>query len=145
AVARARWRTLDLPADRLDELLRTGRPLPSLTLPVRAPVSGTVVHAELTAGKVIDVSEHLAEVIDLSTVWVRVGVLEKDLHRVAVGQPVEVHLVAYPDDGPGEEPLPRPGDERGGGVGRTRQPARGRAAVPARYGRAGVRRRLRRE
>ena len=98
AVARVRWRTLDLPADRLDELLRTGKPLPGFTLPVRAPVSGTVVHAELTAGKVIDTSEHLAEVIDLSTVWVRVGVLEKDLHRVKVGQTVELHLVAYPGE-----------------------------------------------
>ena len=98
AVARARWRTLDLPADRFDELLRAGKPLAAFTLPVRAPVPGTVVHAELTAGKVIDTSEHLAEVIDLSTVWVRVGVLEKDLHRVRVGQPVELHLVAYPGE-----------------------------------------------
>ena len=98
AVARARWLTLDLPADRLDELLRTGEPLAGLALPVRAPVSGTVIHAEVTAGKVIDVTEHLAEVIDLSTVWVRIGVLEKDLHRVAVGQAVEVRLVAYPDE-----------------------------------------------
>ena len=98
AVARARWRVLDLPADRLDELLRTEKPLPGFTLPVRAPVSGTVVHAELTAGKVIDTSEHLAEVIDLSTVWVRVGVLEKDLHRVKVGQQIELHLIAYPGE-----------------------------------------------
>lgn len=98
AVARARWRALDLPADRLDELLRTGKPLAGLALPVRAPVSGTVIHAEVTAGKVVDVTEHLAEVIDLSTVWVKVGVLEKDLHRVAVGQPVEVRLVAYPGE-----------------------------------------------
>lgn len=98
AVARAKWLALGLPADRLDELFRAGKPLPGLALPVRAPVSGTVVHAELTAGKVIDTSEHLAEVIDLSTVWVRVGVLEKDLHRVTVGQPVELHLVAYPGE-----------------------------------------------
>jgi RND family efflux transporter MFP subunit len=98
AVARARWLALGLPTDRLDELLRTGKPLPGLALPVRAPVSGTVVHAELTAGKVVDTTEHLAEVVDLSTVWVKVGVLEKDLHRVAVGQPVEVHLVAYPGE-----------------------------------------------
>lgn len=98
AVARAKWLALGLSPDRLDELLRAGKPIPGLTLPVRAPVSGTVVHAELTAGKVIDPSEHLAEVIDLSTVWVRVGVLEKDLHRVTVGQPVELHLVAYPGE-----------------------------------------------
>lgn len=98
AVARARWQTLDLPADRLDELLAAGEPLAGLTLPVRAPVAGTVVHAELTAGKFVEPAEHLAEVIDLSTVWVKVGVLEKDLHRVRVGQPVELHLVAHPGE-----------------------------------------------
>lgn len=98
AVARSKWLGLGLPADRLDDLLRRGEPLPGLTLPVTAPVSGTVVHAELTAGKVVEPTEHLAEVVDLSVVWVRVGVLEKDLHRVKVGQPVEVHLVAYPGE-----------------------------------------------
>jgi RND family efflux transporter MFP subunit len=97
-VARAKWLALGLTAERLDELLRAGKPIVGLTLPVRAPVSGTVVHAELTSGKVIDPIEHVAEVIDLSTVWVRVGVLEKDLHRVRVSQPVELHLVAYPGE-----------------------------------------------
>lgn len=57
-----------------------------------------MVHAEVTAGKVVDTSEHLAEVVDLSTVGVRVGVLEKDLHRVRAGQAVELHLVAYPGE-----------------------------------------------
>lgn len=98
AVARAKWLALGLPPESIDTLLRSQKPLPGLTLPVRAPVSGVVVHAELTAGKVIDTTEHLAEVIDLSTVWVRVGVLEKDLHRVKVGQGVELHLVAYPGE-----------------------------------------------
>jgi RND family efflux transporter MFP subunit len=98
ALARVRWNALDLPAEQLDVLLRAGKPLPKLTLPVRAPVSGTVVHAELTAGKVVDVSEHLAEVIDLSTVWVKIDVLERDINSVKVGQAVELHLVAYPDE-----------------------------------------------
>jgi RND family efflux transporter MFP subunit len=98
AVARAKWLSLGLSPELLDSLLRSRKPLPGLTLPVRAPVSGIVIHTEVTAGKVIDTSEHFAEVIDLSTVWVRVGVLEKDLHRVQVGQPVELHLVAYPGE-----------------------------------------------
>ncbi len=97
-LARSKWLGLGLPAARLDELLRRGEPLPGLALPVTAPVSGTVVHAELTTGKVVEPTEHLAEVIDLSTVWVRVEVLEKDLRRVVVGQPVELHLVAYPGE-----------------------------------------------
>ncbi|MCE9562388.1 MAG: efflux RND transporter periplasmic adaptor subunit [Planctomycetes bacterium] len=98
AVARAKWLTLGLPPEGLDELSRTRKPVAGLTLPVRAPVSGVVIHAEVTAGKVVDTTEHLAEVIDLSTVSVRVGVLEKDLGRVLVGQAVELHLVAYPSE-----------------------------------------------
>lgn len=97
-VARAKWASLELPAAQADALLLAGEPVAGLTLPVRSPVAGVVVHAELTAGKVIDPSEHLAEVVNLSTVWVRVGVLEKDLRRVSVGQAVEVQLVAYPGE-----------------------------------------------
>jgi RND family efflux transporter MFP subunit len=98
AVARAKWMGLGLPADRLDDLLRQGTALPGLGLPVAAPVSGTVAHAELTPGRVVEPADHLAEVTDLSTVWVKLGVLEKDLHRVRVGQPVELHLVAHPGE-----------------------------------------------
>jgi cobalt-zinc-cadmium efflux system membrane fusion protein len=97
-VARAKWLGLGLPADRLDDLLDRGEPVAGLTLPIRSPVSGVVARVEPTAGKVVEPAEPLAEVIDLSTVWVRVGVLEKDLPRVAVGQPAEVRLVAYPGE-----------------------------------------------
>ncbi len=97
-VARSRWLALGLRADTFDALLKRGAADPGLTLPVRVPVGGTVIHAELTAGKVVEPTEHLAEVADLSTVWVRVGVLEKDLARVGVGTPVHVRLVAHPGE-----------------------------------------------
>ena len=97
-VARSRWLALGLTADSLDALLKRGVASSELTLPVRVPVGGTVIHAELTAGKVVEPTEHLAEVADLTTVWVRVGVLEKDLHRVALGTPVDVRLVAHPGE-----------------------------------------------
>ena len=94
-VARSKWLALGLDAESLDAILKRGTASPDLTLPVRVPVGGTVIHAELTVGRVVEPTEHLAEVADLSTVWVRIGVLEKDLHRVAVGTPVDVRLVAY--------------------------------------------------
>lgn len=97
-VARSKWVAVGLAADSFDALLKRGKADPDLTLPVRVPVGGTVIHAELTAGKVVEPTEHLAEVADLSTVWVRVGVLEKDLHRVVLGTPVDVRLVAHPGD-----------------------------------------------
>ncbi|MBA4066942.1 MAG: hypothetical protein C0501_25190 [Isosphaera sp.] len=94
AVARAKWAGLGLPGPDLDALLRAGTPQPR-TFPVRTPVRGTVVHADLAVGKVVEPLEHLFEVVDLSAVWVRVDVLEQDLHRVEVGQPIEVRLTAY--------------------------------------------------
>ena len=97
-VARSRWLALGLPGDTFDALLERGAADPGLTLPVRVPVGGTVIHAELTAGKVVEPTEHLAEVADLSAVWVRVGVLEKDLARVGVGTPVRVRLAAHPGE-----------------------------------------------
>ncbi len=97
-VARSRWLALGLTADSLDALLKRGVASSELTLPVRVPVGGTVIHAELTVGKVVEPTEHLAEVADVSTVWVRVGVLEKDLHRVVLGTPVDVRLVAHPGE-----------------------------------------------
>ncbi len=96
-VARAKWASLGLPGPDLDALLRAGKSQPR-TYPVRTPVRGTVVHADLAVGKVIEPLEHLFEVVDLSVVWVRIDVLEQDLHRVEVGQQVEVRLTAYPGE-----------------------------------------------
>ena len=97
-VARSRWLAFGLDAGSLDAVLKQGAANPGLTLPVRVPVGGTVIHAELTVGKVVEPTEHLAEVADLTTVWVRLGVLEKDLNRAAVGTPVDVRLVARPGE-----------------------------------------------
>jgi cobalt-zinc-cadmium efflux system membrane fusion protein len=93
-----KWRALGLPAEPLDALLAGGTPAAAPALPVRSPVSGTVTHADLSVGRVIEPGEHLFEIVDLSTVWARIGVLEKDADRVAAGQEVEVRLTAYPGE-----------------------------------------------
>lgn len=97
-VAESKWQALGLQPETFLALLKKGASDPGLTVPARTPVGGTVIHAELTVGKVIDPTEHLAEVADLSTVWVRLGVLEKDLARVSLGSPVNVRLVAHPGE-----------------------------------------------
>src|SRR5262249_39364327 len=58
-----------------------------------------VVHVDVQPGQVVEPADHLFEVVDLSTVWVKIAVLEKDLARTAVGQPVEGRLAAYPEPG----------------------------------------------
>lgn len=97
-VARNKWLSLGLGQDRLEQLLRERNPRLVRTLPILSPIQGVIIHADVAVGKVVEPTEHLFEVVDLSTVWVKVGVLEKDLHRVGVSQPVELRLAAYPGE-----------------------------------------------
>jgi RND family efflux transporter MFP subunit len=97
-VARGKWRSLGLSEEDLDALLRGGDSRPVGALPILSPIAGVLIHADLAVGKVVEPTEHLFEIVDLSTVWVKIGVLEKDLHLVEVGQPVELELAAYPGE-----------------------------------------------
>ncbi|MFO0936362.1 MAG: efflux RND transporter periplasmic adaptor subunit [Gemmataceae bacterium] len=97
-IAKNKWLALGLEQGAFDKLIKQGKPDPAMTLPVRVPVGGTVIHADLTAGKVIEPTEHLVEVADLSSVWVRLGVLEKDLPQVKVGTKVSIRLKALPGE-----------------------------------------------
>lgn len=67
-----------------------------LRLPIRSTVGGVVVHADLAVGKFIEPTEHLMDIVDLSTVWVKIGVLERDWHRVATGQTVRLTVSGLP-------------------------------------------------
>lgn len=67
-------------------------------LELRSPIGGVVTHADLSIGKVVDPKEHLFEILDLSTVWVKIQVLEKDLAKVSVGQKIELRLTADTDE-----------------------------------------------
>lgn len=67
-----------------------------VSLPIRAPQSGTVSHSDLAVGKVVVADEHLFEVSDLARLWVEIEVLERDLPRVQIGQRVELELTAMP-------------------------------------------------
>ena len=67
-----------------------------LRLPIRSTVGGVVVHADLAVGKFIEPTEHLMDIVDLSTVWVKIGVLEQDWHRVAAGQSVRLTVSGLP-------------------------------------------------
>jgi RND family efflux transporter MFP subunit len=94
-LAKTKWIALGLPSETLQQILG-GLPTKTPLLPVIAPIAGTLSHAERSIGGVIEPGQPLFELIDLSTVWIRLGVLEKDLLRVREGQRVEVHLAAFP-------------------------------------------------
>src|SRR5262249_35813331 len=85
-IARGKWLALGLSQESLAALLQEGSAKAVATLPIRSPLTGTVIHADLSVGRVVEPAEHLFEIVDLSSVWVQIGILEKDLRRVQVGQ-----------------------------------------------------------
>ena len=97
-IARAKWLSLQLPPETLEAILQTPDEPFQQCLALKSPIDGTVTHTDLSVGKVINSKEHLFEVLDLSSVWLKIGVLEKDLARVAIGQSLELTMTAYPNE-----------------------------------------------
>ncbi len=96
-IASAKWLSLQLSTEALEAMLEApDEPFQQL-LALKSPIDGTVTHTDLSVGKVINSKEHLFEVLDLSSVWLKIGVLEKDLALVEIGQSLELTLTAYPD------------------------------------------------
>jgi cobalt-zinc-cadmium efflux system membrane fusion protein len=68
-------------------------------VPIVAPIGGVVIERKVTEGQFVQPDSTPAVTIaDLSAVWVLGDVFERDLHVVAVGQPVTIAAAAYPGD-----------------------------------------------
>jgi membrane fusion protein, heavy metal efflux system len=97
-IVRSKWLSLGLSSEEFDKLTRESDLQRLPLLPIRSPIGGVVIHADLSIGKVVEATEHLFEIVDPSAVWVKIGVLEQDLHRIEPGQRVKLRLTAYPDE-----------------------------------------------
>jgi len=96
-VASVKWKALGLPIETLDAAIRNPQQPIRQTLQLTSPINGVVTHADLSIGKIVDPKEHLFEIIDLATMWLKIGVLEKDLARVAVGQQLTFTVTSIPN------------------------------------------------
>jgi membrane fusion protein, heavy metal efflux system len=94
---------LGVEADAIEKLERADLTKPGAgmelvqTVPVRAPAAGQIASFNLVPGQVVGRNSTLFEVHDLSRVWVKGNVYEKDAHRVYLGQAAHVHFAAYPE------------------------------------------------
>jgi membrane fusion protein, heavy metal efflux system len=93
-VLRAKAEALHVEEAELGSLISDDRPPLRLTL--RSPIRGIVVHADVAVGKFVEPTEHLFEIVDTSSVWVKIGVLEKDLSFVHEGQLARVRFNGLP-------------------------------------------------
>lgn len=95
-IAKTKWLGLGLDVSSLERILAEPSVYQSVRLGLIAPISGTVLHNDLTVGKVVNPKEHVLEIIDLSTLWLRIEVLEKDVSKVSQGDPVEFFPTSTP-------------------------------------------------
>jgi membrane fusion protein, heavy metal efflux system len=78
---------------------------PSPLLPLRAPISGTIVDQQITSGtgvRSLDNQQALFTIADLSVVWVLCDVYQDMLPRVHVGDIAEVNVTGYSETFPGK-------------------------------------------
>jgi len=61
-----------------------------------APFAGVVVARDVSLGEMAEPADTLFTVADLSRLWIELDVFERDLPRVAAGQPVSVTVASYP-------------------------------------------------
>lgn len=100
AAVRNRLRILGKTAAEIDAL-EQGPKVPAMNpeSAVMAPISGTIVQRKVGLGQYIQAgaSDPVFSIGDLSTVWLIANVRETDAPLMHVGDPVEVHVLAYPD------------------------------------------------
>jgi cobalt-zinc-cadmium efflux system membrane fusion protein len=94
--AHDRLRLLGMPEDdiarlRRDEKIRS-------TVFIRAPFAGRIIARNIVRGEIVEMTDQLFTIADLSDVWVIAHIPEKDIAFVQDDQKVEVEVTAYPGE-----------------------------------------------
>jgi cobalt-zinc-cadmium efflux system membrane fusion protein len=88
-------RILGVPPKEIEAALQSDTVRPEI--PMRAPISGTIVQKLVNPGQVIQAGSTAAFVIsNVGTVWVQAHVYEQDLSKVRVGDDADIRTAAYP-------------------------------------------------
>src|SRR5207344_1842669 len=94
AASRDQLRILGIPQDALDNLEKT-RTINSL-LRVTSHMDGTVMARKVAPGQVIQAADTLAEIADLTELWLVADVPEQHAGTFAAGQIVQGEIAALP-------------------------------------------------
>jgi Cu(I)/Ag(I) efflux system membrane fusion protein len=89
-----RLRALDVPADEIDRLRRTGQA--ARRVAIRAPEDGIVEEKPAIEGMRVAAGDPLYRLANLSTVWMIADIQEAELDLVHPGQAVKAALAAFP-------------------------------------------------
>jgi cobalt-zinc-cadmium efflux system membrane fusion protein len=75
-----------------------GDPGSATTASLQAPFDGVVIKVNSAPGRVVEPSDELFTIADLSQVWVQAEVYEKDLGRIRIGQMATITVDTYPGE-----------------------------------------------
>jgi RND family efflux transporter MFP subunit len=95
AAARRRLELLEVPADEIERLEKSGRPQEALLF--RSPLTGYVLEKGALEGKFVTPGDQLYTVADLSRIWILAEVYERHISRIEVGQKASLTVEAVPD------------------------------------------------
>ena len=94
ASAKQRLKLWDVSDAQIGLVLRTGRPMRTVTL--FAPVPGIVTEKKVVQGQAVQAGQELYTITDLSSVWVEAELREVDAGGIAAGTQASVALAAFP-------------------------------------------------
>lgn len=94
AASLQRLRALDIPADEITRLRRSGRA--ARRIAVVAQADGVVIDKPVQEGMRVDAGEALYKTADLSQMWLIAQVQEQDLGAIVPGEPARATFVAFP-------------------------------------------------
>jgi RND family efflux transporter MFP subunit len=65
---------------------------------IRSPISGSLAERLIDIGTTVLPQMKVASVVDTSKIRIRIGVSEKEIHKIKKGQQVEVYVDAFPNE-----------------------------------------------
>lgn len=96
AGAEQRLLAMGITPGELDKLGTAGQQGPR-RITLRAPIAGEVVERYAVLGQVVDPTQPILRIADLSRLWVELDLFERELSHVVVGDGVELLSETYPD------------------------------------------------
>ena len=93
--AKTKLRLLGISDEEIDKVEKTQVVDPMA--PVLAPEAGIIVERLVNVGELIDPSKPLFTIGDFHNVWLKADVFEKDIAKVAKGQPVDLEVDSFPN------------------------------------------------
>ncbi|MCW5551795.1 MAG: efflux RND transporter periplasmic adaptor subunit [Verrucomicrobiae bacterium] len=92
--ARLRLRLLDVPDEQIEDMLRVGEAKKTFTL--FSPVNGVLTELGGRQGGWLMKGQRLAQIADLSSLWVLLDAYESDIALIHYGQQVKLEVPAFP-------------------------------------------------